>query len=41
MQALLDLPKKMTSIIADKGNVVLLVDLDLIDINIGFCVLEI
>lgn len=41
MQALLDLFMEMTSIIADKSNVVPLVDLDLIDISIGFCVLEI
>lgn len=32
---------EMTSIIANKSNIVPLVDLDLIDISIGFCVLEI
>lgn len=32
---------EMTSIIADKSNIVPLVGIDLIDISIGFCVLEI
>lgn len=39
MQALLDILMEMTSIIADKSNIVPLVDLDLTDISIGFCVL--